>query len=106
MANYTHEYSNFPTTVMEKGNYKDVNSNVARLIDQLKTYQQNRDYNSAVLLIANNPSLKQYIIGVDVINKIIEEIRNAQIYAKTAKQTIYVQDETPVSAIDGDVWLC
>ena len=108
MASYTHEYSNFPTTIMEKSNYKDVDDTVARLINQLKTYQQNKDYNSAALLIAKNPSLKQYIIGVDVFNKIAEEIRNTQIYAKSKKQTIYVQDEDnePMYAIDGDVWIC
>ena len=76
-----------------------------RTINQLKTFQQNKDYNSAVLLIAQNPSLKQYIIGVDVINKIVEEIRNTQIYAKRKQQTIYVQDDEPISAIDGDVWI-
>ena len=108
MANYTHEYSNFPTTIMEKSNYKDVDDTVAELINQLKTFQQNKDYNSAILLIAKNPSLKQYIIGVDVINKIIEEVRNTQIYAKRTKQTIYIQDEDnePTTAIDGDVWIC
>lgn len=108
MASYTHEYSNFPTTIMEKSNYKDVDDTVAVLINQLKTFQQNNDYDSATLFIAQNPSLKQYIIGVDSINKIIEEIRNTQIYAKTTKQTIYVQDKDnePISAIDGDVWIC
>ncbi len=105
MASYTHEYSSFPTTIMEKSNYKDVDGTVAELINQLKTFQQNKDYNSAVLLIAQNPSLKQYIIGVDVFNKIIEEIRNTQIYAKNKKQTIYVQDDEPVAATDGDVWI-
>ena len=105
MASYTHEYSNFPTTIMEKSNYKDVDDTVAGLINQLKIFQQNKDYDSAFLLIAQNPSLKQYIIGVDVINKIIEEIRNTQIYANRKKQTIYVQDDEPIAAIDGDVWI-
>ena len=105
MASYTHEYSSFPTTIMEKSNYKDVDGTVAELINQLKTFQQNKDYNSAILLIAQNPSLKQYIIGVDVFNKITEEIRNTQIYAKNKKQTIYVQDDEPVTATDGDVWI-
>ena len=45
MASYTHEYSNFPTTIMEKSNYKDVDDTVAELINQLKTFQQNKDYN-------------------------------------------------------------
>lgn len=108
MASYTHEYSNFPTTIMERGNYKDVDDTVAVLINQLKTFQKNKDYKSAILLIAQNPSLKQYIIGVDVINKIIEEIRNTQIYAKTTKQTVYIQDKNnvPISAVENDVWIC
>lgn len=108
MASYTHEYSNFPSTIMEKSHYKDVDNTVAGLINQLKVFQQNKDYNSVVLLIAQNPSLKQYIIGADAFNKLAEEIRNAQIYAKTTKQTIYIQDKDniPVSAIDGDVWIC
>lgn len=105
MADYTHEYSDFPTSVMSNTSYLDVDDTVATLINQLKSYQANGDYGSASNLIAVNPTLKQYIIGVDVINKLVEEIRNAQIYAKSVKQTVFVQDTEPTTSINGDVWI-
>lgn len=105
MADYTHEYSNFPNTVMTAIEYNDVTDSVATLINQIKTLQAAGNYYSATLLIAQNPSIKQYIPCAEDLNKIGEEIRNAQIYAKQVKQTIYTDETEPVSMIDGDVWI-
>lgn len=104
MADYTHEYSKFPNELISKRAYKDVNDSVAAKINGIKALQAEGRYSEAAALI---PDVKDYLLGADVINTLIEEIRNAQIYAKGAKQCIYVQSEEPDSTVirENDVWI-
>ena len=105
MADYTNEYSNYPSTVMAKTSFTDVDDSVADLINQIKAYQASGEYNSAASLIAQNPDIKKRMPTSESLNRMLEEIRNTQIYAKTVKQTIYVQETEPNTMVDGDVWI-
>lgn len=105
MADYTNEYSNYPSTVMTKTSFVDVDDSVSDLINQIKAYQTSGEYNSAASLIAQNPDIKKRIPTSESLNRMLEEIRNTQIYAKTVKQTIYVQETEPTTMVDGDVWI-
>ena len=40
MADYTHEYSNFPSTVMDKKTYRNASNSDAVLIEIIKEYQK------------------------------------------------------------------
>ena len=51
MADYTHEYSNFPSAVMDKKTYRNVSTSDAVLIEKIKEYQKDKDYISAAKLI-------------------------------------------------------
>lgn len=104
MATYTHEYSNFPDTIMDERSFKDVTGKVATLINKIKNFQAAGDYTSASTLISENPDIKEYIIDMEVINELIEQERNTEIYAKTIKQSTYIGKE-PETPIHMDVWL-
>lgn len=108
MANYTHEFSQYPNKLITLSNYKDVDDSVSAIINQINTLRAAGNYNDAALLIAKNSNvISQYCIGADAINKIVEEIRNTQIKARTAGQQIFVQAEEPTgdSVSDEDVWI-
>lgn len=105
MADYTHEYSNFPSAIMTKKTYRDVTDADAIIINTIKEYQNNKDYASAARLIVLNPSIKECIPDSTDFNSLCEEIRNAEIYAKTRKQSIYYSNDVPDIFEDGDVWI-
>ncbi len=105
MADYTNEYSNYPSTLMEKTSFLDVDDSVADLINQIKAFQTSGEYNSAASLISQHPDIKKRIPTSESLNKMLEEIRNTQIYAKNIKQTIYADETEPNTMIDGDVWI-
>lgn len=106
MVQITNEYSNFPSRVLEKHNFKDVDNIAAPLVNQVKNLQSQGKYNEAAAIINQNAALlKQYIIDTPLINKLIEEIRNAQIYAVQQKQSVFISDTEPLSCVNDDIWI-
>lgn len=105
MADYTHEYSNFPSTVMDKKTYRNVTNSDATLINKIKEYQKDKDYISAAKLINANPSIKQCMPDCSDFNALNEEIRNAEIYAKTIKQSVFYMEDQPSTPNNSDVWI-
>ena len=80
MASMTHEYSNFPSSIMELHNYKDVTDKIGTLINQIKTYQASGNYEQAQRIIERNKEiLAPYVITTEAINAIEEETRNLEI---------------------------
>lgn len=108
MASYTHEYSSFPTNLYTVNNFldlKDAPSNVVALVQQIKDYLLNGNYNQASSVLASNKStLKRYIVDAQYINKLDEELRNLEIYTRTKKQGLYYQTSKP-DCVAGDVWI-
>lgn len=102
---YTHEYSNFPSSPIAKKSYKDVNDTIGSTINEIKRLQDNGRYSEAAQLIE---SVKDYVIGAADFNAFIEGLRNTQLYAKSAKQFIYLQSEDPTASNvinENDVWI-
>lgn len=110
MAKYTHiSGAVFPDALMIKQQYKDAvdapESDLNKLLE-LKNIQLSGNYGSAKEYLTNNPALKDYIFTAESINRIVEELRNAQIYAKSVSQQIYYQEEKPMEYFStGDIWI-
>lgn len=106
MITFTHEYSSFPEKVIETRHFKDVDDSIAAIVNTIKTLQAKGLYEEAADIIARNKAtLKHYIIDTALINELIEHIRNTEIYALTARQSIYTTDTEPYACLNGDVWI-
>ena len=102
---YTNEFSNFPTNVITLHKYKDVDDNIASVINKINLLRGQGLYNQATRVIHdNNDVLKNYVFGANQINAIIEEIRNTQIYSREVQQSVFIQDEEP-DGLNGDIWV-
>lgn len=104
---YTNEYRNpgFPNSIMERGNFVDVNDSIGELVNQINTYRSQGKFESArILILQNADALARSEFGATNINGLFEELRNTQIYAKNTSQEIIISDSEPV-AITGDIWI-
>ena len=102
----THEYSNFPSEVIKLHKYKDIDDTIKDVIDRYMTYYNEGDFASAVQVLKDSEiDLNDYMVTSRVINTIIEELRNAQIFALQQQQVIYVQDNEPSFPETADVWI-
>ncbi len=108
MADYTHEYSNFPDTLYTLHNFldlKDAPVNVASIVYEIKNLILMESYNQAALKLEENKNLlSQYFIDATFINTLDEELRNLEIYSKSKKQALYYTPEEP-EGVSGDVWI-
>lgn len=106
MVDYTHEYSNFPSEVIEKHNFKDIDNNVAIIINTIKSLQSQGLYAEASKIISDNIAiLKPYVIDSSVINELVEHIRNAEICSLATRQHIHTDETEPYACLDGDIWM-
>lgn len=105
MAEFTNEYSRYPSQIMTKKTYKDVDDSVASQIQQIQDLRRAGNYNLAAQKI-KALNLSAYNFSAEDINWLIEENRNAQIYAKQKRQNIYSGSEDPIdTAVTYDVWI-
>ena len=105
MANYENEFSNFPFKKITKRNFKNVNDDVASIINEINKLRSQGLYNQATRVIQNNSDiLGQYVADAITFRTWEEEIYNTQVYAKKMQQSIYFEEEEP-DCIEGDIWL-
>ena len=105
MANLTHEYSNFPTKVIDLPHFKDIDDSIADIVDQYMTLYNAGDYASASkILNDNNLNLSDYNVGAKVINTFIEELRNTQIVALQKQQVVYTTVDEPDATLN-EIWI-
>lgn len=84
----------FPRAIMENVAYKDVTDDIAALLNKIEDLRDKGDYLSASTLINTNKDiLKPYVIDSKVINRLFEEQRNTEIYAKREGQNVFFNDE-------------
>ena len=103
---YTHEYSNFPSTLYTLHNYQDADDSVAPLINQIRAYIASGNYDQAKYYINQNKAvLAPYILNMETINALEEEIRNLEIFARTKVQSIYITPLEPDEPEVNDVWI-
>lgn len=107
MANFEREFSNFPEKKIIRHNFKNVDDNIASVINQINSLQSQGLYNQAARVIQNNfDVLSHYIVDAITFRTWEEEIYNTQVYAKQKQQIIFFDEsEENVDCIEGDVWL-
>lgn len=106
MAKMTHEYSSFPEKIFEENKFKDVDDSIADIINHIKSLESQGLYNQARRIVEQNrDALQNRVISAENMNAIDEEIRNLEIYALQAQQSIFAQPEEPDTDILGTVWI-
>ena len=105
MTGYEREFSNFPEQKITLHHFKNVDDNLASIINEINELRSKGLYNQAVRVIQNNSDvLGQYIVDAITYRTWEEEIYNTQVYAKKMQQSVYFDKEEP-DCIEGDVWL-
>lgn len=105
MEQITHEYSKFPQEIIRQHHFKDVDDTMASVVNQIKSLQNEGLYNQAARVIENNRDvLGQYVIDSSMINEMIEQIRNTQIYALQQQQCVFYGSK-PLTCSNGDIWI-
>ena len=75
-SSYTHEYSNFPNSLIQQHHFKDADDSVASLINEITDLKARGLYDLAAKKITENANiLSHYNIDAETINAIEEEIR-------------------------------
>lgn len=107
MSIYEHEFSKFPEQKITIHNFKNVNDNIADIINQINSLREQGLYSQAANIINKNKELlSQYIVDATIYRTWEEEIFNAQKYAKQNQQSIYFEEsEYDFDGIEGDVWV-
>jgi len=107
MAKYEREFSLFPEKKITRHNFKNVDDNIASIINQINTLRSQGLYNQASHIIQDNfDVLSHYIVDAITFRTWEEEIYNTQIYAQKKQQSIYFDEfEEDVDCIEGDVWV-
>jgi len=115
MANYTSHFgSNFPNSVMELKEFKDIDAEVLPYVKAYFEAMMNCDCKTAQKILnesvdaeGNLIDLKPYFISAFDFNWIIEENRNGQLYALDEKKQITYIDsisDIPDVLIEGHVY--
>lgn len=101
--------STFPNNVISLSNYKDVgdaDESTQALIKQFQIFMDNGNIASAsALLEANYDILKPYYVGMDTLNKIEEELYNAELFSLGTQNTIVSDTEPIVDQALNSSWL-
>lgn len=107
MAEYSREFSSFPSKKITRHNFKNVDDNIAPIINQINTLRSQKLYNQAARIVQDNfDVLSHYIVDAITFRTWEEEIYNTQLYAKQQQQSIYFDEtEEDFDGIEGDVWL-
>lgn len=86
---YENEFSNFPTKLITRHNFKNVDDSIAYVINEIITLRSQGLYNQASRIVdANKDVLPQYIIDAVTFRTLEEEIYNTQRYAKNTATDI------------------
>ncbi len=107
MASYSTEFSSFPSKKIARHNFRNVDDNIAPIINQINSLRSQGLYNQASRIVQNNfDVLSHYIVDAISFRTWEEEIYNTQIYAKQKQQSIFFDEsEEDVDCIEGDVWV-
>lgn len=104
MPDYTHEFSNYPDSLIDMRTFKDINDEIASVVAQIEAAKADGDYADAIAIIKAHPELADYDFSANDINRIIEEIRNSQIFVTTITQGITYGGNSFRGEV-GDIWI-
>ncbi|MDE7131253.1 MAG: hypothetical protein K2O65_05595 [Lachnospiraceae bacterium] len=106
MSQYENEFSSFPNQLITRHNFKNIDDDIASIINQINTLRSQGLYNQAARKIENNKDiLAQYVVDAVTFRTWEEEISNTQKYAKAQQQVIFFEDMEPEYCLENDVWL-
>lgn len=105
MAAYTHEHSNFPLELINVKEYKNVDDYIKGFVNQIQLLREQGYYAEAARMIRTSADMTPYNFDAEDVNRIVEEIRNTQIYAQGQKQAIFYSDTEDFDAKIFDVWI-
>lgn len=107
MATYSHIFgSQFPSELIALGTHKDVDDSIVSLVNQYNSYIDSEDMTSAYnLYTANKDKLDPYLITMQYINYLEEEIYNTGIAALTQYQVTTSETEPIVDTDEGTYWI-
>ena len=107
MAEYSREFSSFPSKKITRHDFKNVDDNIAGTINQIITLRSQKLYNQASRIVQDNfDILSHYIVDAIAFRTWEEEIYNTQKYARQVQQSIYFDEsEEDFDGIEEDVWL-
>ncbi len=102
---YSHNFgSNFPDSLIPAGTKKDVDNTIKNLITQYYAYIDNGNIKAANTLYSNNKNiLEDYIINLEYINRLEEELFNIGISA-LKKSTNVIGTNEPLDQEDDGYW--
>ena len=108
MEIYENEFSSFPTRKITR-NFKNIDDNIASVINQINELRAQGLYNQASRIIDNNKDvLSQYIVDAVTYRTWEEEIYNTQRFAKQRSQIIFydeTEEEVIEDCLEGDIWI-
>lgn len=107
MTEYAREFSNFPSQKITKHNFKNVDDDVAKIINDINSLRSQNLYNQAAQRMKDNfDKLSHYIIDAVTFRTWEEEIYNTQKYAKQKQQSVFFDEsEDDFDGLEEDVWL-
>lgn len=107
MTQYSNEFSNFPSQKITRHNFKNVDDDIASIINQINALRSQNLYNQASRIIKDNfDVLSHYIVDAITFRTWEEEIYNTQKYARQKQQSIFFDEsEEDFDGIEEDVWL-
>lgn len=106
MTEYEQEFSSFPSKKITRHNFKNIDDDIAPVINEINSLRMQGLYAQATSIIQMNKDiLKQYIVDAVTFRTWEEEIYNTQKYAKQQQQSIFFESQEPEDCIEGDVWL-
>lgn len=107
MAEYSREFSSFPSKKITKHDFKNVDDNIAPIINQINNLRSQNLYNQAARIVKDNfDVLSHYIVDAITFRTWEEEIYNTQKYTRQIQQSIFFdEDEEDFDGIEGDVWV-
>lgn len=107
MAEFEREFSSFPEKKITRHDFRNVDDNIAPVINQINELRLKGLYNQAARIVHQNfDVLSHYIVDAITFRTWEEEIYNTQIYARQKQQSIFFDEsEEDVDCIEGDVWL-
>lgn len=106
MSVYENEFSQFPSKKITLHNFKNVDDNIASVINQINALRSQGLYGQATRIIENNKDiLSRYIVDAITFRTWEEEIYNTQKYAKQIQQCVFFDEDEPDECLEGDVWI-
>lgn len=106
MPEYENEFSQFPRKKITKHNFKNVDDDIASVMNRINDLRSQGLYGQASRLIdQNKDTLAQYVVDAVTFRTWEEEIYNTQKYARQVQQSVFLEDEEPDECVEGDVWI-